>query len=315
MINCNWHSRLLRGTRRGALATSFICTLSAVAFAGESISADINLIVRLGPRAYQNEKFRSPFVALFQRGKKVLIFVAGDHGTGINSPAAKTIRQAFKTNKPQAVIVEGLSSSGKNDADDRLRQAKAFAAEWPDEFPENYYPIYLADQTGIPYVGGEPGLNIKLDALKPLGYEAEDLLGLSIGANIGALSDDCSKSRDMCAKMHNEMAARTARELGIPGAYGYDDFEQWYSRRVGPQKPPHQLTAEDCKPVGGPKATYLQTMAFHLELIRETSIVRQVERMLNAHDRVLIVYGSGHLVRQREVWKNALGPSKDLKPF
>ena len=56
-------------------------------------------------------------------------------------------------------------------------------------------------------------------------------------------------------------------------------------------------------------------MGYHLVLIREGNIVRQVEKALNEHDRVLIVYGSGNLVRQREVWRNVFGASKDFKPY
>jgi len=297
------------------IVAALIFVLSSPASAKPAVSADVQLLKRLGPGAYRNEPFRAPYIALFQRGSKQLIFVSGDHAMGINSAVAKTIRHAFKRQKPQAVIVEGLGSGAENDGSDRLRQAKAFAAKRPEEFPENYYPIFLADHAGIPFVGGEPALAENRDALKPLGYEAEDLLGLSIGSNVGALSDDCGKDRDKCAKMLDGMAARSALELGIPGPYGFADFERWHDRRAGLRTPAHQLTAEDCRPDGSPSATYLQTMAYRLELIRESAIVRQAEKMLNKHDRVLIVYGSGHLVRQREVWKTALGLSKDRKPF
>lgn len=295
-------------------AAALLFALSLPASAA-TIEADVQLIKRLGPGAYRNEPFIPPYIALFQRGQKLLIFVSGDHGKGINSTVAKSIRHAFKRYKPQALIVEGLSSDAKNDALDRLRQAKAFAAKWPDEFPENYYPIFLADRAGLPFVGGEPGLAATRDALRPLGYEAEDLLGLTIGSNVGALTDECAKDRDKCAKMLDGMAARSASELGIPGAYDFAEFERWFVRRAGLSTPAHKLTAKDCMPFGGQGATYLQTVAYQLELIRESAIVRQMDKMLNSHDRVLIVYGSGHLVRQREVWKTALGPSKDLKPF
>lgn len=279
------------------------------------VSADLSLIRRLGPGAYDGEPLDAPYIALFERGEKSLIFVSGDHERGVDSAVARTIRHAFKRHKPRAVVVEGLRSGDDADAAERLGQAKVFAADHPEGFPENYYPIYLADRKGIPFAGGEPSLKAKLEALRPLGYSAEDLLGLMVAANVGALKADCSEDRDRCARMHDTMAARTSLELGLERDYRFADFERWHARRVGLGKPAHRLTADDCRPAGGPGANLLQTMAFHLELVREGAIVRQIETMLSRHGRVLVVYGSGHLVRQRPVWKRALGPSKDYKLF
>lgn len=302
--------------KRALSFAMLVCALSTPASAEKAVSADVNLIKRLGLDAYRDEPFDAPYIALFERGRKRLIFVSGDHASGIDTAVTKTIRHAFKKHAPQAVVVEGLASGGEDDdSDERLRQAKAFAAEAPGEFPENYYPLYLADRRGIPFVGGEPALETRLQALEARGYAAEDLWGLGLGANIGAGEKECSPSRAVCAELHERMAKELAAALGLKGRRGYAEFERWYARRAGLKKPAHRLTSEDNRPLGGPEATFLQTMAFHLELVRESSIVSQIERMLNAHDRVLVVYGSGHLVRQRPVWEKALGPSRDLKPF
>lgn len=299
------------------IVASFALALCAgVGAAGEpEVAADVGLIKRLGPGAYAKEPFRAPYIAVFGGGGKRLVFVSGDHGDGVDSPVGKTIRYAFSKYAPKAVVVEGLVSGDAADAARRARQAEEFAKHRPDEFPENYYPIHLARRKGVAFAGGEPSLRTKADALAKRGYTAEDVAGLSVAANVGASSAECGADRDRCARMHDGMARDVARKLGIPGRYDFARYEKWYARRVGGRKPAHGLDADDCKPVGGDAATPLQAMAFELELVREQTIVRQIETMLNRHDTVLVVYGSGHLVRQRDVWKNALGPSKDAKPF
>jgi len=251
---------------------------------------------------------------VFERGEKRLIFVAGDHASGIDSAVAKTVRGAFNRRKPQAVVVEGLVSGDEADTAGRLRSAKDFAAKRPREFPENYYPIYLADRAKIPFAGGEPALKAKLEYLQPFGYSAEDLLGLSVASNVGALHKDCA-DRAKCARMLDFLADKVAKELDLGAGWDFAGYEQWYARRAELEKPANSLTTEDCRPDGGPKATFLQMMGYRLELIREAAIVRQISALLNAHDRVLVVYGSGHLLRQRPVWIKALGPSKESKPF
>lgn len=279
------------------------------------ISANPRLIKRLGPDAYRDEPFRAPYIAIFEHDHKLLAFVSGDHADGINSGVARTVRWAFKRFKPLAVVVEGLTAQSPADERKWLEDATWFARSKPEQLAENYYPAYLAHRHGISFVGGEPSRDEQLEALKPLGYTAEDLLGLTAAANIGAYNINPTYDSGTLAKMLDGYLASEARKLGVNGGFRYADFERWYKRRGTVGKPAHHITKDDVKPNGEPGANFLQVMAYHLELVREESAVRQIESMLNRHDRVLVVYGSGHLVRQREVWKQALGPSKDYKPF
>lgn len=102
-------------------------TAIAKAKAEGFISANLALIKRLGPDAYQDEPLDAPYIALFERADKRLIFIAGDHGQGVGSAVAKTIRHALKRFKPQGAVVEGLSAGDDAGAADRLRQAQRFA--------------------------------------------------------------------------------------------------------------------------------------------------------------------------------------------
>lgn len=106
-----------------------------------------------------------------------------------------------------------------------------------------------------------------------------------------------------------------ARVAGVDRTFTYEEFERWYRTRVRLNKPLDDLTYNDSGPANGPTANYLQRIGSARDRPREKAIVRSIERMLNRHDRVLVVYGSGHLVKQRKVWEALLGPSKDLKPY
>ncbi len=281
--------------------------LAALLLSATAQAANPDLIKRLGPDAYRNEPLRAPFVAVYAKGKKALIFIAGDHGDGVDSPVGKTISDSFKRFKPKAVVVEGLSDGGEA----WLRQAKVFAETNTKAFPENYYPAYLADKAHIPFVGGEPTRKQSYEALKEKGYSAEDVMGLAAAANVGAMKH---KDPRILAQSLDDYLTREAKTLGMPG-YRYADYEKWYDQHGGIGKKANEVDGMDTRPYYEKDANFLQKIAYDLELVRERTIVERIGRMLKEHDRVLVVYGSGHLVRQREVWKDELGSPKDEKPY
>lgn len=278
-----------------------------------ALTVDLSLIERLGPDAYKDEPYPAPYVAVFSSGPYVLAFVSGDHGDGVGSPVGRTIRKAFQDHRPRAVVVEGLVSGDAKDAAERARQAESFAATAPDEFPENYYPIHLARRAGLPFDGGEPSLSSRLAAVAPRGYGAADVLALGVAAQVGYWNTPgVNRPRDVPRAIDGLVAADAAA-LGV--RFSWADFVRWYESRGGLGKPPTAVTAEDAKPYDGERANFIQRLAAALEVAREESIVRRIEASLRAHKRVLVVYGSGHLVRQRKVWEKALGKSRDEKPY
>jgi hypothetical protein len=276
--------------------------------------ADPGLIKRLGPNSYDSEPFRSPYVAVFERGGKRLVFIAGDHKDGLQSPVAKMLRWAFKKYDPKAVVVEGLSGDAPEELRKWLDDGEWFFKNKPGELAENYYPAVYAHQRGLPFAGGEPSRAESFAALKSRGYTAEDFVAQSAAANTGAYNINHPQTPESLAKALDGHLDEEAKALGLKG-YSYADFTRWCRERAKLDKPAHLLDKDDSRPYDGPDAHFLQKMAYELELVRETSIVRRIETMLRRHDRVLVVYGSGHLVRQRDVWKAALGPSRDHKPF
>lgn len=286
---------------------AWLSLAAALLLSAPAQAANLDLIKRLGPDAYRNETLRAPFIAVYAKGKKELIFIAGDHGVGVDSPVAKTIKDAFKRFKPKAVVVEGLSDSGEA----WLKQAKVYAETNPKGFPENYYPAYLADKAHIPFIGGEPTRKQTYDAAKDLGYTAADVMGLAAAANVGAMTH---KDPRVLAQSLDDYLTREAKTLGLT-SYRYADYERWYDTHGGIGKKANELDGMDTRPYNEKDANFIQKIAYDLELVREHTIVVKIARMLKEHDRVLVVYGSGHLVRQREVWKDELGAPKDEKPY
>lgn len=104
-----------------------------------------------------------------------------------------------------------------------------------------------------------------------------------------------------------------AAEPDLP--FVYADFARWFAAHDKSGKRPEDFTAEDTGPMEGPDPTYFQRLCLAMDGMRDAHIVSRVGKELARRDRVLISFGSGHLVKQRPVWEALFGPSRDEKPF
>lgn len=301
---------------RIAIQAGFLSLMvSSSSYAAERLAADHELIRRLGPNAYRDEPFDAPYIAVFESGGKRLIFVSADHSNGVNSAVAKTVRLAFKRFRPRAVIVEGLTGDSPKDHREWIEEAAKYAKSGQEDFPENKYPAYLAEQKKIPWDGGEPSLFESLQGLEQFGYTKEDLLGFLAARNVAFQNEKGPHTAQEFADELDEWLDRMAQRIEYKKGFRFSDFERWYDRRGSVGKSAHQIQNADVWSQDAAGPNFLQALHYHFADGRERAIVRRIESMLNQHNRVLVVYGSGHLVKQREVWRQALRPSKDLKPF
>ena len=56
-------------------------------------------------------------------------------------------------------------------------------------------------------------------------------------------------------------------------------------------------------------------MAHEVVMARERHILSIIEMLINRFDRVIVVYGSGHLVKERDALGKLFGLSKDIKYY
>lgn len=290
--------------------SALLLVLAACAQAAPRYAADVSLLRPVTRAGYAAEPHEAPFVSVFDDGRKRLVFVSGDHGKGVGSAVARTIRQAVAQHRPQAVVVEGLESGDREGLRRHLRQAAAFIKDAPADIPENYLAAHAGSRAGAEVLGGEPP-----PAALRAGLSDEDFLGFLLARTIRPWREGRTLTRARLLPMAERYLERERRVLGIEKPFGYAEFEAWYARNSGLNKPPEELDYDDVGPHAGPAPTFLQRLSLAMDKVREPAIVSVIEGALRRHDRVLVVYGSGHLVKQRGVWEALLGPSKDAKPF
>ena len=93
------------------------------------------------------------------------------------------------------------------------------------------------------------------------------------------------------------------------------EFESWYQEKSGRKFNLHEIDSETFSPQLDRNPTYFNKIAAAEGMIREKFILERIQEAINHFDRVLVVFGSAHLVKEREVLNDAFGPSNNLKLY
>src|SRR5262249_40294946 len=101
--------------------------------------------------------------------------------------------------------------------------------------------------------------------------------------------------------------SRRVSDTPEAAALSYEKFMGWFDTHNDTGKKLFDLENEDMRPTNAGSATYFQKMQHHLDPIREQNLDIVIENALAVHDRVLVVYGNGHLVKSRPVFEQAFG--------
>lgn len=248
------------------------------------------------------EPHAEPSVAVFRGGGKTLAFVATLHVHGRDAAVFPTIERAFADFRARALVVEGWPR-GMKDLVGR------------EDASEREYAVFLAERAGVPALGGEPSERESFAAALAGGFTAEDYLGFDVARFVSQWRREAPLDDARFDALAAVQLRGLARALGLDGRFGVPELRRWFAARRGASRPLLELENEDVGPVAGPGQTFLQSVSCAIDSVRETIVVRAIEDALNAHETVLVVYGSAHLVKQRLVWAHALGPAEDLKWF
>ena len=91
------------------------------------------------------------------------------------------------------------------------------------------------------------------------------------------------------------------------------EFETWYRAHRTCEKHFLEISANDLAPYAAPAGDYFQRLNHRLGMVRERHLDSLIADSLTLRDRVLVVYGDGHLVQSRAVFEKMLGPGRNIE--
>lgn len=272
---------------------------------GQELQPDLSLLQPRRADDRDEDVEGTPHVAMFNRGGKSLLFLAARHERDIESaPTHAFVREAMERFRPEVAIIEGLSTSEGPQPERFMENARKRVAS--GMAPESMYTAVLADELDAVVIGGEPDSEVIPRVIREAGYSDEDLLGFLLTRRVASMA----QSGRMEAEFE-EVADRHLRQLkarfSIESGFDSEAFFGWYEAAVGRPFNPRRAKQE-VSPSAVDDPTSLRRMAVLVMKAREHNLAELEARMLREHDRVLVVYGSGHLRWERAMLEKMLGP-------
>ena len=302
--------------RLTGVAVSLGLTLANCATQKKIFYQKSELIQPYSNRLENEELYRAPYVSKFNNDQKSLWFAAVQHTDKIDSPSFKTILKAFDQLQPQVVIIEGVEDTGVFSPKSHSEYVKKMADRKFEGSSETTYAAWLALEKGIPYAPAEPSaLSIAL-AFEGRGHKREDFAYFDILRMIPHWKrtekthnlDDYKSEAQILGKYN-------FHSMGINNQFSFDSFLVWYQNKIGRAFQYETLNMEYFSPQLEGNPTALNRLSSEVDEFREKHLHEITVRMLNQFNRVLIVFGSGHLVKHRAALTALLGKSSDEKWF
>lgn len=280
--------------------------------ASKKLIADPTLIRPYSEEAQKEEPYSSPYLTEFLTGQKKLIFLANDHTSSINSSTHKTIEKAINDFNPQFLILEGFDTNeGINPL---FYQKKSETCKVTDSTNCNEvrYAAYLAIKSKISFCGGEPSEKEVIDEMLQHKRSIHDYMGLSIVRMISQWKRQDRSSKDL-KQLITDYISGFDPSLFKSSIVNYESFLSWYQNFTKKKFSFESINNEDTAPFASPLATPLQNLAAEGDIAREQHLQKVIQEKVNQYDRVLVVYGAGHLVKHRPALEKMFREHKDIK--
>jgi hypothetical protein len=283
----------------------------ARAEAGDRVSlVDPSLVDPLTEQALVRAP-RGPFTATFQRSGRRLTFVATIHDVARTGPTFRAIERAF-AQRPEALIAEGFPSSwGFNPPQiaDVVRRAQTeprAATSFTRGDPGHAIALALAQH--VPFCGGEPDDSAIDRALVAQGFARDDIAGVKVLQWIpqGRIAGEFANPRDpRFAVFLSSVAARVADDAASPNRYDRTSFERWHRAQFGVSVYDDPSFDRRLDPGRGGREP--EAVRAAMNLLVDRHVFALTMRTLGTYRRLLVVYGSAHLITQWRALSAALG--------
>lgn len=251
---------------------------------GESF--ELNDYTAAGQAAFEYSKgIAFPSVAHFEYDSNgeshEITYIAARHATGqgIKHPTCQKIIKEFERQKPDCVIVEGISR-------DQIEEGRDWANASMDSCGESEVLLKLAIDNDIPFVGGEPADETIQAEMLEQGYNEMDIYVQGFISNVhGAYK--MGEKYDSIEEYLEKYSGSTAY---------FDDFNRWCEGRGYQANLTKMLKSECTAPIKD--GDFIQKLTYDIGLIRNTQILKTLEECSHEYQKVLIVYGCSHYYEQ-----------------
>lgn len=285
--------------------------------AGFLVIASINVFanVRLDPNQLQSWNSQSsypcrkvPFIATYTKNGRTFKFFAADHVFGPASdsdPTLRRIREEIEKFKPGAIVVETSVREGQFSQANLERQDQSCRNQ-TREFVcgEASYAAIVAARQGAQVFGGERNPRDRNAKLLESGWSREQVQVYNSLLILSSLREEGVSLEERKRRLTSD--PRNQSRLLNDSTWSYAKLDNWLRRNGG-----HSADDVDTswiEPRSDAQASATQRLAARHDSVREPQILATAERAINSSQNSMMVYGSGHYVKQARALAQVFGP-------
>ena len=286
------------------------CFVLILPFTGNACFAGVSLNPELLQEWTRNSVYPCPppFKATYSKDGKILTFFAAEHvfaPTEESGPAFSILRREIESFKPSAIVIErpvAPSDFSERGVDTQWRRCRNEGGKFTCGEPT--YAGLVASKLGAVIIGGESASKERNAHLLKIMEKEELLVYYSILFLSGMKKEGLTT-----AERKKKLFSLLRRELDFEESeWSYAKLEKWLQKNLG--RKASDVETSWIEPKGDAGASPTQKIAHKVDSIREPGILSAVEGALKTSDRAMVVYGSGHFIKQAPVYENALGAPK-----
>lgn len=269
---------------------------------------DPSLIEPYSYRVIRKEPYDAPFIAVYHNQTHTIAFLASQHASSLKSPTFRTVEKAINEFAPDCIIVEGVSYEQNFNTRPYIQKAKEESATSFEYCSEIVYAIYLAHQNSIRFVGGEPSHTTIYEEMLKWGYAPDDFFGFYIVRQIPQWN---LEKKEPTKERIEDFISLYSKIISRSTTMNYSKFLTWYQEKTGSQFIGSQITTKTTFPTV--KGSFIQTLAHQVTALRDIELLNTLEKMVNSHQRILVIYGSSHHAVNRKALESVFGKADFLK--
>ena len=230
-----------------------------------------------------------PFMAVYEKGGKKLIFLAARHERDMGSPTFRLIDDLFARFHPDAVVIEACSNEGEKSpagyaADVRNHQKISFS-----QVGEPAYAAWKAMENGADFILAEPPDRLVVGDVLSRGFTVEDLVASYLYLDIRGL---LLNKKDIDEDFMDRQAQQYGQRYGLEGGYSFDRFRAWYAEKIGVPYSGEDIRNYDFWPCKRPGSRIVEDI--HDEEIRDPHIASVIKKYFAEEGikTLAVVYGA-----------------------
>lgn len=278
------------------------------------ITLDTSLLRNYSQTLEYQEKLRAPFISSYVYGDKNLVYVAALHTDGTPNTTHQTIEKAFADFKPDFLIVEGSAFTIISDPDD-IKYAKTCFKRKYKNCGEDAFAINQALAAKIPFIYGEPSDAAIHSTLKKRLITDDELIAFYALREIPKWKwAGVKPDKELLALWNKKLVeslASASRKFRARTPMSETRFASVYRAKMGKEFNYMDINDETISPQTDRNPKWSNKIAYLVDALREDFLVKQIEKRVNKYKKVLIVYSSSHLIKQRAMLSDVFGPPAD----